>query len=305
MSSTNTAAVTSLPFVAARGILNTVDKVIDPLCCVPILATPPRIVQIAINTLGLVGAASGGVAASAASIIPLPGAAKRTITVWNNDAWKLSSELSGKIGRLAVDAIPFAGPRTLRRLDAAVANSARLTKEYADLRATSLTLSSEKDQLILDNGRLREQNRGLTSNHAQVHVLTSARKALEQRAAEREQELQRLVEEKKDQEKQAAMLRTQTEGLQERLRKLSQQIQDLTSQLEEKQKVISGFEHELGSSQRELEKSEKALIASRSLEERLDALSKQREELASQQAALEDDSARTAQHIESLMAQTQ
>jgi DNA repair exonuclease SbcCD ATPase subunit len=305
MSSTRTDAVTSLPFVAARNILNTVDKVINPICCVPILATPPRIVQIAINTLGLIGTTAGGVATSAISIAPLPGAIRGRVTVWKDDAWKLSSELVNKIARLSVDAVPFAGPRILNRLDAAVANAARLTREYTDLRGRGLTLASEREQLLQDNGRLREQNRALMSDHQQIQLLTTSRKALEQHAAEREQELKRLVEEKSEHEQEASALKAQVDELQEKLRRISKQMQSLTSQEEEQQKAVSEVEQEVVSSQRQLETAVKAVESARALEEKMVALSKQMEELASQQAALEADSAKTAQHLESLMSSAQ
>lgn len=294
MSSTRADAVTSLPFVAARGILNTVDKVINPLCHIPVLATPPRIVQIAINSLGLVGVATGGAAASVIGFAPLPGAIKRRVILWKEDASKLRSELVNKIARLSIDAIPLVGPQTLKRLDAAV----QLRREYADLQGKDFTLISE-------NKRLHEQNQALMSDHQQIELLTTKRRALEHHAAEREQGLKKLAKERTEEERAALVLQAQVDELQEKLKHISKQIQSLTAQMEEKQKAVSEFDRKAASSRRGLETSAKAIESARVLEEKMGSLRKQMEDLLSQQASLEETSAKTAQHIESLIASAQ
>jgi predicted RNase H-like nuclease (RuvC/YqgF family) len=301
MTSVQTHAITSQPFVAARGILNAVDKAIDPLCRVEFLAIPPRIVQIAINCLGLVGTGSGAIATSVIGAAPLPRIVRGRISVWNKDAWALSSELAGRIGRLSVATIPIAGSRTLRRLDAAASTSARLTRENEQLQAAIAAQDVINAQHRETIKGLHEQLWALQSDHQQVKTLVSAREALEKHAVEQEKTQQRLAEEKREQEQQVAQLRAKTAGLQEQVEQLSQQILSLTSRTKEKESAASEAEQMLVSSQRHLETSAQAAQSARTLETQVEALQEQIERLMLQRASLEAVSEQTAKQIESLI----
>jgi hypothetical protein len=305
MISASTYTITSLPFVAARGILNTVDKVIDPLCCVEFLATPPRIVQIAINSLGLLGVGAGAVATSLIGEAPLPRGLRERVSLWNNDAWMLSSELVKKIGRLSIAAIPIAGNRTLRSLDVAVDAADRLTRENEDLRDTIIVKNEEvmHDRWMIDG--LREQLQALQSGHNQVQLLIAARKALEEHSVDRERTQAKLADEKRVHEQQAVQLKARTDELQEQLNQLSQTIFSLTSQIKEKEKTASEIDKMLLSTQRHLASSSEAVDSARSLERKISDLQEQIMKLTLQQASLESASEQTAQQIEALIAPVQ
>jgi hypothetical protein len=291
--SANSSPITSLPFVAARGILNTSDKILNPLCFIPVVAILPRALQIAINALGLAGTGVGAASTAVISLAPLPGAIKRTISLWNKDALTLSGELVEKIRKFSVDAVPFAGRATLRRLDAAVIATDRFARENA-------ALQGERAAQLDTIKRLNEQIRALQSDHQQVSHLATARQDLEKRVAAHGKAQKELASEKSEQEREAAKLKAQTAQLHAQLELLQKQIQTLTSQLRDKEAASMAMDQELESLEHQISSSAQAVESARSIEEKHKELQQQIDTLTLIRLSLETASEETASQLESL-----
>jgi hypothetical protein len=87
-------AVSTGTFETARAALERLDRnVFDPLCRIEFLAIPPRIVQIAVNVLGLVEGAVRGAVMNAACVLPFPESFTDHAVVWRDDAWTFTQQM--------------------------------------------------------------------------------------------------------------------------------------------------------------------------------------------------------------------
>jgi hypothetical protein len=137
-------ALRTQPFEATRTVLNVLDTIVfDPLCQIEGLATAPRIVQIAFNTLGIIDGAISSAVLCLVCCIPLPEAFSSTVRVWRDDAWTLTCQLADKIARLIIASIPLVGAKILSCLDHSLAANARLSGEIYGLRATGIVHDEE------------------------------------------------------------------------------------------------------------------------------------------------------------------
>ncbi len=132
------------PFETTRRVLDTIDTyAFEPFCQVEVFASIPRIVQAAVNAIGLVDSAISTSVLCLAALAPLPVSLKARVIVWRNDAWNLTSQLADKIARLIIVAIPFIGSKMFAILDHALSSNVRLSGEIVSLRATGIVHDRE------------------------------------------------------------------------------------------------------------------------------------------------------------------
>lgn len=175
MSLPNSCVLNTQPFEATRRVLACLDtKVFGPACAIEFLAVPPRIVQIAINTLGLIDSAASSTILSLVCWIPLPQSIKGTVQVWRDDAWNLLCQLIDKIARLIIATIPLAGSKILALLDNAETSNKRLSEQIDGLKATGFA----HDATIARNLKVIEELRAKNAT-----CITDCKKTIEDLSA--------------------------------------------------------------------------------------------------------------------------
>jgi valyl-tRNA synthetase len=216
-------ALDTQPFKAISHFLDSVDTAIEPLCQLEVIAIGPRIVQVAINVLGLVDGAVSSSVLCLAAMAPLPESLSHDVKKWKAEALHFTAHLVDKIFRLIIATIPFVGTRTLSVLDS-------LEKERID----SQRIQEECDSI---KAAKAEQDRHVQSLRKELAAMARMRAGL-QAASEGATQHNFFVESLLEEEKQkTASLRTD-------LSRARQSMEQMTSQLKESEAAESRLREE-------------------------------------------------------------
>lgn len=282
----DTVALQTQPFETTRRVLQTIDNyAFEPLCQIEILSAIPRVVQAAINAIGLLDGVLSSAVLSAAAFAPLPESLKEKIRVWRSDAWSLTSQLADKVARLLIAAIPLIGTKILCILDHSLDTNDRLNGEIDSLRATGRVHDREIARQMETVNTLRHEIAALreaasTKIEAFVHENEAlraekegCRRGFEAHIAQLLREAGQLIDQRKHQEEsveQAVQQLHTVEGLLEHeirrsgtlrheLSDTNRSLQDTSRRLEEAKKIQAQLQERLQSSQEEELKTKRAL----------------------------------------------
>jgi len=183
MASTNNNSITLQPFATADKVFTTINKAIDHLCWIPVLAIPPRIVQIALNTLGVVGGSLSSALSGLFSLAPLPASLKGKVIHVRDESWNFTCKRANNIGNQIIAAIPITGPKVLSQLSNEIDTNRHLSGEIEGLKATGRANDAEIARNLEEIRQLKEKIKGFAPAQEQAQILAAAVHELEEKNA--------------------------------------------------------------------------------------------------------------------------
>ena len=276
-------ALNTQPFKATCHFLNSVDNAIEPFCQLEVIAIGPRIVQVAINILGLVDGAVSSSVLCLVAMAPLPESLSGDVQIWKADALHFTAQLLDKIFRLIIATIPLVGARILSVLDLSLAADERHSGEIDSLRATGLALDREIKLHLEEMTRLRRETQGLQERASITERLEGdlldKNRALENKKEEAlriQGEVDSIKAAKALQDLQVHSLRKELETLvqmqseqQAASERAAQHIFFVESHLDAEKKRTASLSEELGRAQQSMEQMTSQLRESEAAESRL------------------------------------